>query len=122
MCHGPGADVPSEIISAIVENLHPMIIAEFTRGCIVNVDDGWRRTKGLAACSLVCRHWAKIITPMLFERVVLFSQEDVQFLRDLLADDQPLRTFFSPNFISCVVVNDIVDDIGVVFGNRSESR
>ncbi|EKM52888.1 uncharacterized protein PHACADRAFT_186918 [Phanerochaete carnosa HHB-10118-sp] len=51
--------------------------------------------RGLAACSLTCRYWAQLLTPLIFRRLVLKSAEDIFQLLAFLsaADDRtpPLR-------------------------------
>ena len=54
--------------------------AEILHAILLRVHDGgfdYSPKQGLAACSLVCRHWAALIRPMLFGRLTLRSAEDV---------------------------------------------
>ncbi|GJE95628.1 hypothetical protein PsYK624_118140 [Phanerochaete sordida] len=57
---------------------------------LVRLDDGawWgppMLKRGLASCSLVCRHWAKAIRPMLFARITLRNADEVEQLLAFLA-------------------------------------
>lgn len=74
-----GARLPEEILQAI----------------LVRLDDdyGWgppTPKRGLASCSLVCRHWAKTIRPLLFETLILRSASDLEQLLAFLAAPAPL--------------------------------
>ena len=66
--------MPSEILSYIAGHLQPVRLG------LTSYDDGRRMKRSLAACSLVCRHWSKIVRPMLFEWLQLENAADAQFL------------------------------------------
>ena len=73
-----GADLPSELLSRVVDHLRPMLAND------TSFDEVHRARQGLAACSLVCRHWSKVVSPMLFEFITLRCLEDVRFLLDVI--------------------------------------
>lgn len=85
-----GADLPSEIIHHVLNELwyskaHP------------DTSETFNYKRGLSTCSQVCRYWAKIVRPLLFEYLKLESIDDVLQLQRFIdsgspADiDQPLR-------------------------------
>ena len=54
-------------------------------------DATWKPIKrGLTSCSLTCRHWAKLIRPMLFYSLVLRSTDDIEQLLAFLSTPDSL--------------------------------
>ena len=82
-----GADLPSELLSHIVYRLRPMLVNN------TSVGEDRRQKQGLAACSLVCRHWSNVISSMLFEVITLQSLKDVRFLLDIIDEATCSRPF-----------------------------
>ena len=73
------ATIPAELVSAILD--------ELTCGktwYFLTCERFQVAKAGLAACSLTCRHWARLIRPILFRSIILRTHEDVVFLRKLL--------------------------------------
>ncbi|GJE99980.1 hypothetical protein PsYK624_162570 [Phanerochaete sordida] len=73
-----GADLPTEILLLILNEL------EWT---VTDQDDlNFRRSSkhGLAALSLVCKHWLKSIWPALFRLLTLHSADDLHFLWNIV--------------------------------------
>lgn len=90
-----GARLPEELLHAV----------------LVRLDDREHRSerppkRGLASCSLVCRHWARVIRPILFEHLTLSSAEDVSRLFAFLN----ARDFLSRPIRCCIEEVDLVED------------
>ncbi|EKM49001.1 uncharacterized protein PHACADRAFT_132023 [Phanerochaete carnosa HHB-10118-sp] len=80
MSPATGADLSPETLSSILDCLLPLLADYFDY-----TPDRWRRLKHeLVAPSLVCKHWAEAIRPILFRRLALRNVEDVQFLKDIV--------------------------------------
>ncbi|GJE95623.1 hypothetical protein PsYK624_118090 [Phanerochaete sordida] len=75
--------LPAELVHAVVLRLSDR-----------DAEDN-RLKRGLAACSLICRHWARIIRPLLFLEIALRSAGDVEQLLAFLGHPdflgRPLR-------------------------------
>ncbi|KAJ3530853.1 hypothetical protein NM688_g7653 [Phlebia brevispora] len=73
-----GADVPEELFDPVIAWLSDES----------NPDSANSKVRAsrqeLASMALVCRHWAKLIQPIIVERVLLYSLEDVNTLRGFL--------------------------------------
>ena len=94
----PGADLPSELLSHIIYHLRP------------TTSDSTRRARqGLAACSLVCRHWSNVISPMLFEFLTLRSAEDIRFLLNVIDKASVIRSFLLDSIQTVWLVENIED-------------
>lgn len=75
----PAIELPSEIVSCIVEDL---------------CDLPFRSSKyGLSACSLTCRYWAKLLQPLLFEELKLRGLDDIAQLLEFFQRSPQLATF-----------------------------
>ena len=96
--------MPSELLSNIVDHLRP-IITDTTP-----FNEGHRARQGLAACSLVCRHWSNVISPMLFEVITLRSLEDICFLLDVIDKGKASRSFLL-NSIQTVWLDERIPDV-----------
>lgn len=78
-------DLPPEIITEIVHLLvDERSIYEMPGD---QIQSGKR---GLAACSLVCRHWAGLLRPMLFRLLTLRNQGDVSLLFEFVRSSTPV--------------------------------
>ena len=81
----------SYVVSASGEHLPPEVIRLIVKQLYhINLIRPGAIKKGLAVCSLVCRYWAGIIRPLLFENIELRSREDAI---------QMLSFFESPNIL-----------------------
>lgn len=84
MSPATGATLPPEILSYILDCLTPTDLRYDSR-------DKYRRAKhGLAAPSLVCKHWSEATRPFLFQFLILSGPDDVQFLKGVV---------YSPQFV-----------------------
>ena len=99
-----GADLPSELLSHIIYHLRPMI----TNATMFAEDR--RARQGLAACSLVCRHWSNVISPMLFEFITLRTLEDIRFLLDVIDKATASRSFLLSS-IQTIWLDEVIQDI-----------
>ena len=99
-----GADIPSELLSRIINHLRPIITN------VTPYDEDHRARQGLAACSLVCRHWSNVISPMLFEFIDLWSLEDIRFLLDVIDKGKASRSFLL-NSIQTILLHEGVRDV-----------
>ncbi|EKM52853.1 uncharacterized protein PHACADRAFT_149780 [Phanerochaete carnosa HHB-10118-sp] len=61
---------------------------------------------GLTSCSLICRHWAKVIRPILFFELNLKSADDISQLIEFLS--QP--DFLGHSLQNCIHILNIVGD------------
>ena len=91
-----GADLPSELLSHIIYHLQPMITDTTL------FDEDRRARQGLTACSLVCRHWSNVISPMLFEFITLRSLGDIHFLMDVIDKGTASRSFLLSSSIQTI--------------------
>ena len=66
--------LPSELVHAVLIRTE-----DFGRNGLIK--------RGLASCSLTCKHWAVLIRPMLFMHLTLSSAEDVSRLVAFLNAD-----------------------------------
>lgn len=66
--------------------------------------------QGLAGCSLVCRHWSNVISPMLFEFITLRSLKDIQFLRNVI-DKAPASRLYLVDSIQTICVDEDAEDL-----------
>lgn len=66
-----GAQIPPEVVRNIVYSLcqPPSYLKK-----------SWTWKKGLAACSLTCRYWSRILRPVLFKCCTLYTPEDISLL------------------------------------------
>ncbi|EKM52852.1 uncharacterized protein PHACADRAFT_186901 [Phanerochaete carnosa HHB-10118-sp] len=99
---------------------HPVLMSDVLGSCLpdellhailIRLDDhrfSWERPpkRGLAPCSLTCRHWAKLIRPILFEYLTIRSAEDVSQLLALLG----VPDFLGRTLQSCIRCLDLVED------------
>ena len=84
--------------------------SELVHAVLIRLDDfDWYRNKaikrGLASCSLTCRHWAVLIRPMLFMHLTLSSGEDVSQLVAFLNAD-----FLEPTLGYCILSLRFIED------------
>ncbi|EKM53731.1 uncharacterized protein PHACADRAFT_260229, partial [Phanerochaete carnosa HHB-10118-sp] len=84
MSRATGADLPLEMLSSILNCLLPDLGTD--RKYSLRAQNVKR---GVVAPSLVCKHWAKAIRPILFRQLILRNAEDVQFLKNIV---------YSPHF------------------------
>lgn len=83
MIFATGADIPPELVYRILSLLAT----------------GYYSKEGLAACSQVCRYWARYLRPLLFKNITLRSLDDiVKILEFLDADvmEPPLAQCIGP--------------------------
>ena len=83
------------------EAVHAIVIRMWDLGKDHNLDK-----RGLASCSLTCRHWAKLIRPLLFERLTIRSAEDIAQLLVFLSSPNPLRSSLQDCIKRLVVIDD----------------
>lgn len=93
-----GGHLPDEL-------LHFILIRLDDRQC------GWNSSErplkhGLLSCSLTCRHWAKLIRPILFDHLTLRSAEDVSQLLAFLSG----HDFLGHPIRRCIRYLDVVED------------
>ena len=62
--------------------------------------------RGLASCSLTCRHWANLIRPLLFDELTIRSAEDVAQLLAFLNGPDTIH----PYLRDCIKVLRVIDD------------
>ena len=85
--NSPAGHLAPELIRLVVSHLYD-----------VNLNRSGAVKQGLAVCGLVCRYWASIIRPLLFENIELRSREDaIQLLKFL---ESP--TILKPALTECV--------------------
>ena len=89
MQYATGVDLPSELVHRNVEQVVVSTLIEVSGKTIDK--------RGLAACGTTCRHWARLIRPVLFRRLSLRSSEDIQqpaeFLEDPVKEDMEIGGF-----------------------------
>ncbi|EKM52845.1 uncharacterized protein PHACADRAFT_261499 [Phanerochaete carnosa HHB-10118-sp] len=84
MSPSAGAELPSEILSSILNHIMPDLNDYDYSG-----HEKCRLLKHeLVAPSLVCKYWTEAIRPFLFRRLILRSAEDVQFLKRIVYNPQ----------------------------------
>ena len=75
-----------------------------------STDPSWAPLKpGLAACSLVCRHWARIIRPIIFEWLTLRSAGDIEQLIVFLDTPSLLPAVYSLE--DCIRGIQVIEDV-----------
>ncbi|EKM52859.1 uncharacterized protein PHACADRAFT_261515 [Phanerochaete carnosa HHB-10118-sp] len=88
---------------------------ELVHAILIRLQDGelWGKQskRGLALCSLTCRHWAKLIKPMLFGYLTLMCTEDVS---------QLLAFLCTPDFLHCAL-RDCAHNLDLVEDRASSS-
>ncbi|EKM55095.1 uncharacterized protein PHACADRAFT_143002 [Phanerochaete carnosa HHB-10118-sp] len=106
MQHATGADLPPELLSRILDYLNPPDKIQTTNAPQFEFswDEYHRLKRGLAAPSLVCKHWSEATRPLLFSRLHLRSAEDVHFLRNVV-DNPCFKTSSLSKAIQVVQIN-----------------
>lgn len=95
------SDVPQTYLPD--ELVHAVLIR------VKDSDESYKPIKrGLASCSLTCRHWASLIRPLLFEELTVKSAEDIAQLLDFL--DSPNILHPSTGIQDCVADLHVIDD------------
>lgn len=95
-----GADLPSELIKHIALS------------CLELDKDSKPVKRGLASCSLVCRYWANLIRPDLFQWLTLRGPDDTS---------QLLQFVRTPHWILECTVGDIIKGLTVVDNHKIPS-
>lgn len=104
--HATGADLPPELLSRILDYLNPPDRLQTTNAPQFEFswDEYHRLKRGLAAPSLVCKHWSEATRPLLFSRLHLRGAEDVYFLRNVV-DNPRFETSSLSGAIQVVQIN-----------------
>lgn len=85
--------------------------AELVHAILIQIEDEHQNGQpikgGLTACSLTCRFWARVVRPMLFERLTIRSPDDIVQLLAFLNALDPLHLPLG----SCIEVLYAIEDL-----------